>query len=72
MFKNLKSNNLFYFSNSFYLSSNSKNFIFGLSKYKKFFSSIFIKNNIFLTQFHPEKSSHQGFIMFFNFCNWII
>ncbi|XXS36676.1 MAG: imidazole glycerol phosphate synthase subunit HisH [Candidatus Nasuia deltocephalinicola] len=65
---NIKNSSFFYFSHSFYLVSELKKYIIGTTKYNFFFSSIFIKNNLFLFQFHPEKSSIQGFKIFYNFC----
>lgn len=70
LFKKIKNFSNFYFSHSYFLNNFNTDNTFGLTKYKIFFSSIFIKNNICLLQFHPEKSNFQGFNFFRNFCNW--
>lgn len=62
----------FYFSHSFYVLPNDFEFIYGLTRYGIVFSSIFIKKNIFLTQFHPEKSFLSGIRMIYNFSIWNI
>ncbi|ASS47014.1 Imidazole glycerol phosphate synthase amidotransferase subunit [Candidatus Nasuia deltocephalinicola] len=72
LLKNIYKLNYFYFSHSFYVIPYEHNYIYGLSNYNVNFSSIFIKNNIFLVQFHPEKSSYLGINLIYNFCIWNI
>lgn len=72
LLNNLNSSNNFYFSHSYYLIPFESKHTFGLTKSRICFSSIYIKNNIFLLQFHPEKSFKQGFLIFNNFFNWKI
>ncbi len=66
----IKNNDFFYFSHTFYIINKSYKFINSISKYNIFYPSIFIKNNLFLVQFHPEKSFKKGYKIFYNFCIW--
>ncbi|WP_259286117.1 imidazole glycerol phosphate synthase subunit HisH [Candidatus Nasuia deltocephalinicola] len=66
----IKSGDFFYFSHTFYIINKNYNFIYSFSKYNIFYPSIFIKNNLFLVQFHPEKSFKKGYKIFYNFCFW--
>lgn len=67
--KNIPNFNDFYFVNSYVFDlSNSKNLI-GLTSYGINFCSIVAKENIFGTQFHPEKSSRMGLKILENFLN---
>ena len=70
LFKGLKNNSDFYFVHT-YCVKNSKKFkgLLGLSKHKSKFISCFEKNNIFATQFHPEKSHYNGLKVLKNFCD---
>lgn len=60
----------FYFAHSFYTLPDNFDYVYGLTKYGFNFSSIFIKNNILLIQFHPEKSSLSGLKLIYNFSIW--
>ncbi len=66
----LKSGAFFYFSHTFYVINKNYKFIYSFSKYNIFYPTIFIKNNLFLVQFHPEKSLKNGYKIFYNFCVW--
>lgn len=70
IFKNIKSNNTFYFCHSYYVKpSNTKNII-GKTFYKKTqFCSVINKNNIYGCQFHPERSGSAGSQFLNNFNN---
>ncbi|BEH03963.1 imidazole glycerol phosphate synthase glutamine amidotransferase subunit [Candidatus Nasuia deltocephalinicola] len=70
LLKNFKNFEKFYYSHSYYLNCEYSEFIYGFSKYNFIFNSIFIKNNLFLTQFHPEKSGISGINLFYNFYYW--
>ncbi len=70
LLKNIKNNDFFYFSHTFYIINKNYKFIYAVSKYNIFYPSIFIKNNLFLVQFHPEKSFKIGYKIFYNFCIW--
>ncbi|MGX7576622.1 imidazole glycerol phosphate synthase subunit HisH [Candidatus Vidania fulgoroideorum] len=60
-------NNYFFFSHSYYVKTKSNN-ICSYTKYeKKKIPAIYIKDNINLLQFHPEKSSYNGLRILNNF-----
>jgi len=50
----------FYFVHSFYVVSDDKDFIATTTDYGVTFTSMIWRENIFATQFHPEKSQHLG------------
>lgn len=51
----------FYFIHSYHIKSNNKNNIWMTSKYESEFVSAIHKDNIYGTQFHPEKSHEVGY-----------
>ena len=68
-FKDVKNDMDFYFVNSYvFLPKNQKNII-GLTNYDLDFCSVIANENIFGTQFHPEKSSKSGLKILSNFLN---
>ena len=67
--KGVTNNMDFYFVNSYvYVPENEKNII-GSTNYDLEFCSVIAKENIFGTQFHPEKSSKSGLKILSNFLN---
>ena len=70
LFKDLKKNKFFYFVHSyFFLPNKTKDFKFSYCKYGKKFVSSYESDNIFGTQFHPEKSQSNGLKLIENFLN---
>ena len=67
----IPNNSYFYFVHSFYgVPVNTEN-ILGLTQYGEIrFCSMISKDNIFATQFHPEKSSKYGIKMYQNFIDF--
>ena len=65
--KELNNNEFMYFIHSYYVRPNDEKCILTKTNYDgiEFCSSI-IKNNIFATQFHPEKSSEKGITIYKN------
>jgi imidazole glycerol-phosphate synthase subunit HisH len=59
----------FYFVHSFYFDCDNKSNVLALSNYGGEFTSAIYSNNIFGTQFHPEKSHGNGILLFKNFAN---
>lgn len=51
----------FYFVHSYYIKCNNDKDVLGISEYGHEFVSVLQKENIFGTQFHPEKSHRDGF-----------
>jgi glutamine amidotransferase len=66
LLKGCDTNAFFYFVHSYYV-ERSKESCIAYTKYGKLFSSVIAKNNIFGTQFHPEKSHQQGLKILKNF-----
>ena len=64
--KNIKDND-YYFVHSYYFSCKHKENAIATSNYGINFASIICKENIYGTQFHPEKSSKQGLDIIKNF-----
>ena len=57
----------FYFVHSYYFKTKSEKDVLAVTNYEFEFPSIIGKNNIFGTQFHPEKSSNAGIRILSNF-----
>jgi glutamine amidotransferase len=60
----------FYFVHSFYAKPLDPAHIAGETIYGNVFTSAIARDNIFATQFHPEKSAAQGLALYRNFLNW--
>jgi glutamine amidotransferase len=70
--KGLKQDSTFYFTHSYYFNAKKEENIFGVTSYGKDFVSAIIKDNVFATQFHPEKSQDSGLTLLKNFLSWKI
>ena len=66
-FSELESDEYFYFVHSFYLKPENSECILGETNYGINFCSCVAKDNIFATQFHPEKSQDAGLTILKNF-----
>ena len=60
----------FYFVHSFYAKPSDARHSVGETDYGKRFSAAIARDNIFATQFHPEKSATQGLALYKNFLSW--
>lgn len=60
----------FYFVHSYHVVLDNKNHEFGTTNYGGLFTSAIAKDNIFATQFHPEKSAKDGLRIYQNFTRW--
>ena len=60
----------FYFVHSFYAQPSDARHSAGLADYGKRFSAAIARDNIFATQFHPEKSAAHGLSLYKNFLSW--
>jgi len=69
LFKNIDDNSDFYFDHSFKVLHDKDLKNFNVSEYGVKFIASFEKNNIFGTQFHPEKSQSNGLTLMYNFLN---
>ncbi|RZT95155.1 imidazole glycerol phosphate synthase subunit HisH [Rivibacter subsaxonicus] len=60
----------FYFVHSFYAAPSRPEHSAGMTEYGARFTSAVARDNIFATQFHPEKSASHGLALYRNFLNW--
>ncbi|MFT6589302.1 MAG: glutamine amidotransferase [Rhodoferax sp.] len=60
----------FYFVHSFYAKPSDARHSVGETGYGSRFSSAIARDNIFATQFHPEKSADHGLALYRNFLQW--
>ncbi len=60
----------FYFVHSYYAKPSDISHSVGETDYGHRFSSAIARDNIFATQFHPEKSSEHGLSLYRNFLHW--
>ncbi|MDD3937655.1 imidazole glycerol phosphate synthase subunit HisH [Rhodoferax sp.] len=60
----------FYFVHSFYAKPSDLRHSVGETDYGQRFSSAIASDNIFATQFHPEKSAEHGLSLYRNFLHW--
>ena len=60
----------FYFVHSFYAKPSLSRHSVGEADYGGLFSAAIARDNIFATQFHPEKSANQGLRLYQNFLSW--
>ena len=60
----------FYFVHSFYARPQDAAHSVGETDYGQRFTSAVARDNIFATQFHPEKSANQGLALYRNFLHW--
>jgi len=72
VFNNIPDNTDFYFVHSYYAHPADSSAVAGLTEYGIEFCSMLIKNNLFATQFHPEKSGEPGLIMYSNFLKYAL
>ncbi|HEY1102658.1 MAG TPA: imidazole glycerol phosphate synthase subunit HisH [Burkholderiaceae bacterium] len=60
----------FYFVHSFYARTSDAHHSAGQADYGGLFTAAIARDNIFATQFHPEKSAAQGLALYRNFLHW--
>jgi len=63
-------NSYFYFVHSFYARPLDVRHTAGQTDYGQPFTSAISRDNIFATQFHPEKSADMGLMLYRNFLSW--
>ncbi|MFN7856900.1 MAG: imidazole glycerol phosphate synthase subunit HisH [Acidovorax sp.] len=63
-------NSYFYFVHSFYALPQEAAHCAGQTDYGGLFASAIARDNIFATQFHPEKSAEHGLALYRNFLHW--
>ena len=60
----------FYFVHSYFVVPQRKEDVAGSTEYGAWFTSAVARDNIFATQFHPEKSAEYGLKLYKNFVSW--
>ncbi|EHP86586.1 imidazole glycerol phosphate synthase subunit HisH [Methanotorris formicicus] len=71
LFENIKDNEYFYFVHSYYVNPTEEDVIVGTCDYGIEFPCVINKDNVYATQFHPEKSGKVGLKMIENFVELI-
>ena len=60
----------FYFVHSYHAAPSDSRHGVGQTEYGVRFTSALARDNIFATQFHPEKSARHGLVLYRNFLHW--
>ena len=68
--KNEREEAYFYFVHSFFSKPDDHRVVLGETIHGEVFASVISSENVFATQFHPEKSSENGIILLRNFAGW--
>jgi glutamine amidotransferase len=63
-------NSYYYFVHSFYARTSDARHSVGEADYGARFTAAIARDNIFATQFHPEKSADHGLALYRNFLQW--
>ena len=67
LYKDIKNDSYVYFVHSYYVTNSDERIIASTTNYEKTFISAIQKNNLWATQFHPEKSGDIGLNILKNF-----
>jgi glutamine amidotransferase len=70
LWEGIPDNSAFYFVHSYYAVPANSAHTVGATDYGSLFTCAVAKDNIFATQFHPEKSAHLGLRLYQNFTRW--
>ena len=70
LWKGVPDNSRFYFVHSYYVHTELKENVTGVAHYGTEIVAALADNNIFATQFHPEKSQTAGLTLLRNFLRW--
>ena len=70
LWSDVPDNSYFYFVHSFYAKPLDVHHTAGVTDYGQAFTSAVSRDNIFATQFHPEKSADMGLMLYRNFLSW--
>lgn len=70
MFEGIENGSFFYLVHSYYVCPADESIVAGTTEYGIDYCSCVWKDNIFATQFHPEKSQAVGLRMLKNFWDW--
>jgi glutamine amidotransferase len=70
LWRNVPDRSYFYFVHSYYARPSDPGLTVGQADYGGAFTCAVARDNIFATQFHPEKSAAAGLALFENFVRW--
>ncbi len=70
LWQGIADNSYFYFVHSYYAQPTNRADVAGETLYGEPFCSAIARENIFATQFHPEKSATAGLQLYKNFVHW--
>ncbi len=70
LWQGISDNSRFYFVHSYYADPEQVEIVAGKTRYGIEFVSVIAQGNVFATQFHPEKSAHDGLQLLSNFTQW--
>ena len=72
LWEGIQAQSRFYFVHSYYVDPAENDLTAGTTEYGVTFASVLARDNLFATQFHPEKSADMGLRLLKNFVNWEI
>jgi imidazole glycerol-phosphate synthase subunit HisH len=70
LWQDVPDDSYFYFVHSYYARPSDARHSVGEAEYGARFTAAIARDNIFATQFHPEKSADQGLALYRNFLQW--
>ena len=70
LWKGIPEGSYYYFVHSFYARTSDARHSVGETDYGARFTAAIARDNIFATQFHPEKSADHGLALYRNFLHW--
>lgn len=70
LWQGIEEGSRFYFVHSYYVDAKQESDIAASTDYICRYTSAAARDNLFATQFHPEKSQHAGLTLLKNFINW--
>ena len=70
LWNNIRDDERFYFVHSYYVKPENEDDSTGVTDYIVNFTSAAARDNLFATQFHPEKSQRPGLALLRNFLDW--
>lgn len=70
LWNGIANDSYFYFVHSYFVQAEHEQDVVGTTEYGQVFTSAVARENIFATQFHPEKSAAAGLQLYKNFVHW--
>ena len=66
----IPNNSWFYFVHSYFVQAQEATQVAGTASYPNPFAAVLLREGVFATQFHPEKSQEMGLQLLANFMTW--